>query len=376
MDDQQELAIMSTAAEHKHHFEVADPAVNVAGPRRPLRDWDRELAGKKYLVTGAAGLIGGHLHRRLAELGLDVIGTVLYPEEAEILRGRGYQAEVLDLGSDQEWDGLLSGIDVVFNVAARFQETEDTEEGYDRVNNLGALKLAETAARVGVSRFVHCSTVGVHGDVKEIPARETSPFNPMDLYHRTKLRGELSILEFAGKLPPDGMVVTVNRPAMVYGPADRRMFKLFKAIVSGKFRMIGSGEVLAHLGYTEDQTESFLLCAVAPRENVHGEAFNIASDVPLTLNELAKLIAAGGNVSLPKMHVPVAPVWAAAALCEYVCRPFGIKPPLFRRRVGFFTHNRAFDYSKAQRLLGYESRWSNAEGIKVTIDWYKNAGWL
>ena len=103
---------------------------------------------------------------------------------------------------------------------------------------------------------------------------------------------------------------------------------------------------------------------------------SIPGEVHLTLNELAKLIAASGNVSLPKMHVPVAPVWAAAALCEYVWRPFGIKPPLFRRRVGFFTHNRAFDYSKAQRLLGYESKWSNAEGIKVTIDWYKNAGWL
>lgn len=370
------MRIESEVARKLSRFEIADPAVEVSGQRRPLRDWQHELAGKRYLVTGAAGLIGGHLHRRLAELKLDVIGTVLYPEEAEILRARGYNAEVLDLASDEPWDDMLRGVDVVFNIAARFQETEDSEEGYERVNNHGALKLAQTAARVGVERFVHCSTVGVHGDVKEIPATENSPFNPMDLYHRTKLRGELSVLEFASELPHDGMVVTVNRPAMVYGPADRRMFKLFKAIASGRFRMLGSGEVLAHLGYIEDQTESFLLCAVAPREQVHGEAFNIASDEPLTLNELARLIAESARVPLPRLHLPVAPVWMCAALCEFTCRPFGIKPPIFRRRVGFFTHNRAFDYSKARERIGYESKWSNVEGVDTTIRWYRDAEWI
>ncbi len=112
------------------------------------------------------------------------------------------------------------------------------------------------------------------------------------------------------------MVVTVNRPAMVYGPGDMRMLKLFKMILSRKFRMIGAGRVWAHLGYIEDQTESFLLCAVAPRENVHGEAFNIASDKPLTLNELAALIADCGGVKLSGMHIPVASLWLAGMICD------------------------------------------------------------
>jgi len=186
----------------------------------------------------------------------------------------------------------------------------------------------------------------------------------------------LAILEFARTLPPDGMVVTVNRPAMVYGPTDRRMLKLFRMILGGSFRMIGSGEVLAHLGYIEDQTESFLLCAVAPREHVHGEAFNIASGGPLTLNEVVRLIAEEGGASIPRLRIPVTPVWFAAWLCELACRPFGIKPPLFRRRVGFFTHNRAFDLSKAARHLGYESSWDHRDGISATIDWYRKAAWL
>lgn len=332
------------------------------------------LRDKNILVTGAAGFIGGRLFQRLNEYDLSVLGTVLYPQEAEHLKAQGYQAAVLDLTSDKPWDDLLQGIDIVFHVAAMFQETEYDETAYNKANNLGSLKLAQTAARVGVSRFVHCSTIGVHGSVKEIPATEQTPFNPMDEYHRTKLRGEQAIMEFASSLPKDGMVVTVNRPAMVYGPGDMRMLKLFKMVLSGKFRMIGSGHTWAHLGYIEDQTESFLLCAVAPRDNVHEQAFNIASDNPLTLNELVGLIADCGNVKLSSIHIPLAPVWFAGILCESVCQPLGIRPPLSRRRIGFFTHNRAFDLSKAKQHLGYESRWDNRTGIAETIKWYRAQG--
>lgn len=332
------------------------------------------LKGKKILVTGAAGFIGGHLFRRLTEYGLDVVGTVLYPEEAQKLQTEGYCADVLDLSSSGSWDEMMDGIDIVFNIAAMFQEIEHGEDEYDRVNRHGALKLAKTAARVGVERFIHCSTVGVHGNVKQIPATEETPFNPMDEYHRTKLAGELDILEFARSLPDDGMTVVVNRPAMVYGPGDERMLKLFDAILSGRFHMIGSGKTLAHLGYIEDQTESFLLCAVAPRSQVHCEAFNIASGEAITLNELALQIAEAGGVRLSNLHIPVAPVWFAALVCELLCKPFGVKPPLFRRRVGFFTYQRAFDLSKARGRLGYISKWPHKDGVARTIDWYRKRG--
>jgi len=242
---------------------------------------------------------------------------------------------------------------------------------YRRVNETGALRLCRAAAAAGVERFVHCSTVGVHGDVKEIPCKETSPYNPNDLYRRSKLAGELAILEFARTLPPDGMVVTVNRPAMVYGPGDLRLLKLFRSILRRRFVMVGSGEVTAHLSYIEDLLDSLILCALAPREKVHLEAFNIASDRPVTLNELARLVADYGGVPPPKHHVPVLPVWLAALACELIWMPFKARPPLFRRRVGFFTHHRAFDLSKAQAHLGYVSRWDNRTGIARTIDWYR-----
>jgi nucleoside-diphosphate-sugar epimerase len=332
------------------------------------------LAGKRLLVTGAAGFIGGALLQRLAGYGLDVTGTVQFEAERDLLRRNGYRAEILDLASDAPWDEQLRGIHVVFSVAAKFNETEASDAEYVRVNHHGALKLAVTAARAGCEQFVHVSTVGVHGSVKEFPARETSPYNPMDRYHRTKLAGELAILDFARTLPSEGMVVTINRPAMVYGPGDMRQLKLFKAILSRRFAMVGSGKVWAHYGYIEDQVDSLLLGAIAPRRAAHCEAFNIASGKPIQLNQLVAMIARVGGVTVPGLHVPLAPAMAAAVLTEIICRPFGVRPPLSRRRVGFFTHNRGFDLRKAEERLGYASSWPLKVGIAETIRWYRDRG--
>jgi nucleoside-diphosphate-sugar epimerase len=347
------------------------PGAATANDTSGLPEWARALAGKRLLVTGAAGFIGGALFRRLRDYGCDVTGTVLHAYEAEAIRDQGGKAEVLDLAADAPFEPYLRDIDIVFHLAALFQETEHGEAMYRLINASAPRKLCQAAAAAGVARFVHCSTVGVHGSVKEIPCKETSPFNPMDRYQRTKLAGELAILEFARTLPEDGMVVTVHRPAMVYGPGDLRLLKLFRAILRRRFVMVGSGEVKVHLAHIEDQVDSLILCAVAPRAKVHLEAFNIASDRPLTMNELVRLVADYGGVAIPRWRVPVLPLWLAGLVCEGLWLPFNVRPPLSRRRVGFFTHDRAFDLSKASEHLGYMSRWDTRTGVANTIEWYR-----
>ena len=335
-----------------------------------------ELRGKRLFVTGVAGFIGGALFRRLAAYGLDVTGSVLFETEAEAMRAEGFRIEVLDLVSDEPWERFVENIDIVFHIAATFQEVEKSEDYYDEANNRAVVKLAQAANKAGVERFVHCSTVGVHGDVKQIPCTEKTPFNPMDIYHKTKLRGELALLEYAKTLGDDGMIVTVNRPAMVYGPGDTRMMKLYQSIFKRRFVMIGSGETLAHLGYIDDQVDSLILCGTRPRSDVHMEAFNIASGQPIALNEMTRMIAAEGNIRLPRWHVPVWLIWSAAVACEILWKPFGARPPLFRRRVGFFTHNRAFDISKARNKIGYDPKWHEKDGLVEAIKWYKQEGYL
>jgi nucleoside-diphosphate-sugar epimerase len=67
---------------------------------------------------------------------------------------------------------------------------------------------------------------------------------------------------------------------------------------------------------------------------------------------------------------------AAALTCERVCTPLGIEPPLHRRRLSFFKHNRAFCVDKARRVLGFEPNVDLEEGFRRTVRWYRSEGLL
>jgi dihydroflavonol-4-reductase len=88
------------------------------------------------------------------------------------------------------------------------------------------------------------------------------------------------------------------------------------------------------------------------------------------------LIAEEAGVPPPRLHLPVWPFWMAGAACEAVCRPFGVEPPLYRRRVDFFTKSRAFRIDRARRELGFEPAVDLREGVRRTLAWYKERGWM
>jgi nucleoside-diphosphate-sugar epimerase len=95
-----------------------------------------------------------------------------------------------------------------------------------------------------------------------------------------------------------------------------------------------------------------------------------------TLNELVALIASVAGTKPPRVHLPVWPAWIAGAACELLCAPFGIEPPLYRRRVDFFTKSRAFDISRARQELGFQPAVDLREGIRRTLAWYREQRWV
>ena len=95
-----------------------------------------------------------------------------------------------------------------------------------------------------------------------------------------------------------------------------------------------------------------------------------------TLNEWAQILGEVLDVKVSSLRIPVWPVWLAGALCELICYPFKISPPIFRRRVDFFIKDRAFDISKAKAKLGYQPKMDLKEGLSKTAAWYKEQGLL
>jgi nucleoside-diphosphate-sugar epimerase len=242
---------------------------------------------------------------------------------------------------------------------------------YQQVNATAVGQLIDAAGRAGVKRVVHCSTVGVHGDVGQTAANEDAPFNPGDVYQHSKVDGERIALEAAART---GVEVVIARPSGIYGPGDRRLLKLFRGVARRRFVILGSGNIFYHLTYIDDLVTGFQLCGDVP--GAAGRTYILAGGEVPTLNDLAALIAADANVPPPRLHLPAWPVWLAGAACEALCTPLRIEPPLYRRRVDFFTKSRAFDITRAREELGFSPAITLRDGIHRTMAWYRSQGWI
>ncbi|MGQ9524311.1 MAG: NAD-dependent epimerase/dehydratase family protein [Armatimonadota bacterium] len=326
----------------------------------------------RILVTGGTGFTGSHLVRRLIRDGHDVIAVDnqkgLFWDELQALGAQLHLASVTDRDRMQEF---CQGCDIVFHLAAAFRKVNLPKSAYWNINVEGTRYLLEAARQSGVVKFVYCSTCGVHGNVDNPPAAEDAPIKPEDYYQYTKWEGERAAHEFIRL----GMDVTVIRPAATYGPGDpERFFMLFKRVATGRFTMFGDGRTTYHPLYIDNLIDAFILAATVPESK--GQTYLIADEHYYSLNDLVRAVADALGVQVRITHLPFAPLWLSAVLCEMVCKPLGVSPPLFRRRVDWFRQNRAFDISKARRELGYQPKVDLPTGLRETARWYRQMGYL
>ena len=328
-------------------------------------------AGPRVLVTGATGFTGGHLARALVRRGHTVVAPVRDPARAAGLAADGVTLAEGDIRDRASIERAASGAEVIYHIAAIYRQAGLRDQEYRAVNAHAVGTVVDAAARAGVRRVVHCSTVGVHGDVEHPPANEDAPLKPGDIYQLTKLEGEQVAREASART---GVEVVIARPTGIYGPGDRRLLKLFRGVSRRRFVVLGNGEIFYHLTHIDDLVEGFRLCGEVP--GAAGRTYILAGGEVTTLNDLIGVIAEVAGVKPPTLHVPVWPFWIAGAACEAICAPLGIEPPIYRRRVDFFTKSRAFDISRARAELGYAPQVSLREGIRRTLEWYRAAGWL
>jgi dihydroflavonol-4-reductase len=326
----------------------------------------------KVLITGAAGYTGLALASQLLAGGYGIRALARRPMDAKDQAPSGIEFITGDVRDRAVVEDALEGIDTVYHLAAVFRRAGVPDSEYRSVHVDATRNLVESSAAAGVRRFVHCSTVGVHGDVeREAPATEDAPFKPGDIYQETKLEGEQVAVATAQRV---GLPLTVVRPGPIYGPGERRFLKMIGGVAKGRFMLVGDGSPRLQMVYVEDLVRGIQLAGETPA--AIGKTYILAGEEAPTLNELVHEMADVAQVAAPRLRIPVWPVWMAGVICEAVCVPFRVEPPIFRRRVKFFTSNRWFDISRARTDLGFAPEIPLRQGLIRTLQSYRQLGWV
>lgn len=324
------------------------------------------------VITGGTGFIGSRLALELVEAGnsLTALGQANTPAEADNmarLERAGVRVVKASVTDPAALAAALRAAETVFHLAAAQHEMNVPDRHFHQVNVTGTRNVLEAALRAGVRRVVHGSTIGVYGPARGV-IDESTPCRPDNIYGRTKLEGERVALSYADRLP----VVAVRIPE-VYGPGDRRLLKLFRAVRRGRFVRIGSGRNLHHPIYVDDLTAA--LRALAAHPAAAGRVVLLAGKHPVSTDEMLDAIAAAVGVQPPRLRAPLAPLLAAATVLELGLRPFKIQPPLHRRRMDFFRKSFSLRADRAAEL-GVLPRVGFAEGARRAAEWYRSAGLL
>jgi len=326
----------------------------------------------KLLVTGGTGFTGSRLVEYLIDKGHNV--TALDNQKGLLYDYLIKKGANIILGSVTDREMVkksLDGVEGVFHLAAAFRQINVPKKTYWDVNVEGTRILCEEAIKKPLKKFVYCSTQGVHGDIKNPPGSENSPIVPVDYYQYTKYESEKVVKEFAAK----GLKSVIIRPTAIYGPGDpERFFYLFRFAKKGKFYMFGNGKALYHPVYIDNLNDGFY--AAFESDKINAETYIIADEEYFTIKELVRKIGEAMGIKVKFIHLPFFPLYIAACLCEFICMPLKISPPLFRRRVDWFRQNRAFKIDKARRELNYSPRVGIEEGLKQTAKWYKDNNYL
>ncbi len=326
----------------------------------------------KVLVTGGTGFTGKALVRRLIDTGHEVV-ALDYQEglKTEELRNWGAKVVIGTVTDRAVVKEVMRGIEVVHHLAAAFREMDVSNDYYYEVNVTGTRIVLEEAFEQKVKKFIYCSTCGVHGNIDNPPGGEDAPIKPADYYQRTKYEAEPIVEAFYKK----GLKTVTLRPAAIYGPGDpERFYMIFKRVAKGYFPMFGSGKTYYHPLYIDNLIDAFMLSMEEGRGD--GQAYLIADEEYLEIEDLVKRTARALNVPIRIPHFPVMPVVVAGHICEKICKPFHLTPIIFPRRVDWYRQNRAFKIDKAKKELGYVPRVGIDEGLQRTGAWYKREGYL
>jgi nucleoside-diphosphate-sugar epimerase len=325
----------------------------------------------RILVTGATGFIGSHLTELLIKNGHQLRCPIRKTSNLKWLKDLPIEYTYCDLINNVDIYQSVKDVDYIYHVAGITKAR--TKEEYFLGNHIATKNLLHAVKEVNpkLKRFIQVSSGAAVGPSSgRIAVTEETSFHPITTYGLSKMEAEKECLKMMDTLP-----ITIVRPPAVYGPRDSDIFEFFNTMKKGLQPMVGFHDTYVSLIHVHDLVRGIILAGEHPA--AVGKTYFISSERYYNWKEIGELTGRIMNKKAIRLRIPKTGIYIIAAFAELFSL-ISRKPALinFEKARDMVQDYWTFDIARSKKELGFAEECTLEYGIRNTINWYKEQGWL
>ncbi|MEN8907713.1 MAG: NAD(P)-dependent oxidoreductase [Clostridiales bacterium] len=346
----------------------------------------------KILITGGNGFIGSHIVEYFENNGHEIICLIRKTSDIKYIEGLKVKFIYADISKSEDlkklnYNNTINNVDYVIHNSSKVVDWGDYKDFYS-TNVSGSLNLIKILFEKGIKNFIVTSSISVYGEENSLTIKnEESKMNShykyfldnvfpcgMNYYRDTKKLEKKKIIELA---EINKLNVTFIEPIWVYGEREfcSGFYEYLSACKMGIPFMMGSKKNKFHVIYVKDLVRAYYLTYIKRLEGVN--SIIVGNNKAENMNMIYEKFCREAKIKKP-INIPKVFTYPVGFFLELIYTFLKIKKPpvLTRGRVNMFYDNIEYSTKRAKQILDFQSEVSLEEGVKRTIKWYKENGFL